>query len=43
MAINARLLDPSVIAGIRVHLFDGADTWKTLGYSVHPRVPTETT
>jgi hypothetical protein len=37
MGVNARLMDPEVIAGLRVKLFDGADSWKTIGWSVHPR------
>ena len=30
MGVNARLLDPKDIAGIRVRHLDGADTWKFL-------------
>jgi hypothetical protein len=37
MGINARLLDPPLIGGLRVRLFDGAESWKTVGWSRHPR------
>jgi hypothetical protein len=30
IAVNARMLAPADIAGIRVRTFDGADTWKYL-------------
>lgn len=30
MGVNARLLDPSVIAPLRIKRIDGADTWKEL-------------
>ncbi|WP_163268771.1 GFA family protein [Chelativorans alearense] len=30
MAVNARLMDPKAIAGIRVRHFDGAESWKYL-------------
>lgn len=30
MGVNARLLEPAVIAGVRIRRFDGADTWKFL-------------
>jgi hypothetical protein len=30
MGVNARLLDPLVIAGVRVRRLDGADTWQFL-------------
>ncbi len=30
IAVNARMLPPDDIAGIRVRTFDGADTWKYL-------------
>lgn len=30
MGVNARLLDPQDVAGIRVRHLDGADTWKFL-------------
>jgi hypothetical protein len=30
MAVNARLLEPEVIAGVRIRLLDGARTWKYL-------------
>ncbi|WP_159587042.1 GFA family protein [Chelativorans xinjiangense] len=30
MAVNARLMDPERIAGIRVRHFDGAESWKYL-------------
>ena len=30
MGINARLMDPHILAGARVRRFDGADTWKEL-------------
>ncbi len=30
MAVNLRLADPEVIAGVRVRHFDGADTWAFL-------------
>ena len=36
MGINARMMEPSVIAGLKVRVFDGADTWKPLGWRVHP-------
>jgi len=28
MAVNARMLDPTITAGLRVRMFDGADSWK---------------
>jgi hypothetical protein len=30
MAVNANMADPKVIKGIRIRLFDGADTWEYL-------------
>ncbi len=30
IAVNARMLEPGDLAGIRVRTFDGADTWKYL-------------
>lgn len=30
MAVNARLIDPAVLARARVRRLDGADTWKYL-------------
>lgn len=30
MGVNARLMDPVVVAAARVRRFDGADTWKFL-------------
>jgi hypothetical protein len=30
MGVNARLLDPKVLDGLRIRKFDGADTWKFL-------------
>ena len=30
MAVNARMMDPAVIAGAQIRRFDGADTWKFL-------------
>jgi hypothetical protein len=30
MGVNARLMDPVVIADVRVRRFDGADTWEFL-------------
>lgn len=30
MGVNARLMEPSAVAGIRVRHFDGADTWTML-------------
>jgi hypothetical protein len=30
LAVNARMMSPADIAGIRVRIFDGADTWKFL-------------
>lgn len=30
IAVNARMIPPDEIAGIRVRTFDGADTWKYL-------------
>jgi hypothetical protein len=30
IAVNARMMPPGDIAGIRVRTFDGADTWKYL-------------
>ena len=30
IAVNARMMDPADIAGIRVRTFDGAETWKYL-------------
>jgi hypothetical protein len=41
MGINARMMEPAVIHGLRVKLFDGADSWKTIGWSVHPRPTVE--
>ncbi|MCA9552625.1 MAG: GFA family protein [Myxococcales bacterium] len=35
MGINARMMEPAVIAGLRVRHIDGADTWEELGWSVH--------
>ncbi len=35
MGVNARMMDPSVIAGLRVRHLDGADTWEVLAWSVH--------
>lgn len=31
MGVNARLMDPTVLAAARVRKLDGADTWKYLG------------
>jgi hypothetical protein len=31
MGVNARLMDPAVLAAARVRKIDGADTWKYLG------------
>ncbi|HEV2363020.1 MAG TPA: hypothetical protein VGS12_02355 [Caulobacteraceae bacterium] len=31
MGVNARMLDPGVIAWAPIHRLDGADTWKPLG------------
>jgi hypothetical protein len=36
MGVNARLMDPSVINGVRVRHSDGADTWTDLAWSVFP-------
>lgn len=30
MGVNARLLDPAILAKARIRRFDGADTWKYL-------------
>lgn len=30
VAVNARMLPPADVEGVRVRLFDGADTWKYL-------------
>jgi hypothetical protein len=30
MGVNARLMDPAIVAAARVRLLDGADTWKVL-------------
>jgi hypothetical protein len=30
MGVNARMLDPAALKGVRVRLLDGADTWKYL-------------
>lgn len=30
MGVNARLMDPAAIEGVRVRRFDGADTWEFL-------------
>jgi hypothetical protein len=30
LAINARMLAPALVTGIRVRTFDGADTWRYL-------------
>jgi hypothetical protein len=40
MAVNARLMPPQVLAGLRVERLDGADTWDVLGtyhFGVLPR------
>ena len=30
MGVNARMMDPAIVAAARVRRFDGADTWKWL-------------
>ena len=30
IAVNARMIDPTAIAGLRIRTFDGAETWKYL-------------
>ena len=30
VAVNARMFDPAELEGIRIRLFDGADTWRYL-------------
>ena len=30
LGVNARLMDPAVVAAARIRRFDGADTWKFL-------------
>jgi hypothetical protein len=30
MGVNARLMDPAVVAAARIRRFDGADTWEFL-------------
>lgn len=30
VAVNARMMSPQDLAGIRIRTFDGADTWKYL-------------
>jgi hypothetical protein len=30
IAVNARMMSPADIAGVKVRTFDGADTWKYL-------------
>lgn len=30
IAVNARMLEPAAIEGVRIRTFDGADTWKFL-------------
>jgi hypothetical protein len=30
IAVNARMMSPDDIAGMRIRTFDGADTWKYL-------------
>jgi hypothetical protein len=30
MGVNARMMDPQVIAGVRIRRIDGADTWEYL-------------
>jgi hypothetical protein len=30
MAVNVNMADPKAIEGLRIRLFDGADTWKFL-------------
>jgi hypothetical protein len=30
MGVNARLMDPAIVAAARIRPFDGADTWKFL-------------
>ena len=37
MGVNARLMDPEVVAGARVRHLDGADTWKYLDYDIEGR------
>lgn len=31
IAVNARMMDPGDVAGLKVRLLDGAKTWKTVG------------
>jgi hypothetical protein len=38
VAINARMLSPADIAGIRIHTFDGADMWKYIDNPASGRV-----
>ena len=36
MGVNARLMDPAVITGLKVRHLDGANSWEVLGWTVHP-------
>jgi hypothetical protein len=36
MGVNARLMDPAVVAAARVRRFDGADTWRYFDDEVTP-------
>lgn len=38
VGVNARLMDPSVIADIPIKILDGDKTWKTLGHYVRPEI-----
>jgi hypothetical protein len=37
MGVNARMMDPEVIRGLKVKHLDGANTWEVLAWTVHPR------
>jgi hypothetical protein len=36
VGVNARLLDPQILAVTPIHVLDGAETWKTLDRFVQP-------
>lgn len=36
MGVNARLMDPAILSGVRVRYLDGAETWKVLAWMTHP-------
>ena len=38
VAVNARNMDPDVVASIKIRMLDGASTWKVLDESVQPNI-----